>query len=255
MSLHLLFGPPNIKKMREKKDRKGLARAMEYSHGFGIRYPAARALAELADETCLQAFERALQSGDLQLQQIAAQGLGASGSPEALPILLKALAEDCRPTLRAASDRLGQPGAAAKPQLSAWVQDLNENFTLRMLSAEALIADPERETNENERPEAAFYLLNTLKKEPARIRAHFVELLTASAKDLSDEEVRQRALTIFDKAQDEAGKLVTAILRAAGQLNAVSAAQTVRPFLQDPHESVRQQAALTLQKLGQPLES
>jgi len=254
MSMHLLFGPPNIKKLSDKKDRKALARAMDYNHGFGIRYPAARALADLADASCLPAFERALKSGDLEMQQIAARGLGASGSQTALPILIKALEADCRPDLQVEIASLQQSATNTKTQLAARIQDIKQNFTVRMLSAEALIEDPDQSTNPSERSEAAFYLLNTLYKEPARVRAHFIELLVTSAKNLTDEEVRQRALELFTHAENEAAKLVAAVIRAIGQLNAASSAQTVRPYLQDPHESVRQQAALTLQKLGLPLE-
>ena len=254
MSLHLFFSPPNVQKLRQKSDRKALARAMNYTHGFGIRYPAARALAELADASCLNAFEQAILSGDLQMQQIAAQGLGASGSPQAVPVLLNALAQDCRPRLQAALSRLEDPQTSAKEQLAAWIGDIEENFTLRLLSAEAFIDDPERANNESERPEAAFYLLGTLKKESARIRAYFISLLTANAKDTSDEVIRQRAQHILSQAQLEATRLAAAILRALGQLHAAGAAEVIRARLTDPDETVRQQAALTLQKLGQPLE-
>jgi HEAT repeat protein len=53
---------PNVARLRERKDREGLVKALEYQKDAAVRREAVKALGELADPSLLDPLARALVS-------------------------------------------------------------------------------------------------------------------------------------------------------------------------------------------------
>ncbi len=49
-----LFEPPDVEKMKAKKDDNGLIRALRYQKGFQVRVSAAEALGEIDDHRAIE---------------------------------------------------------------------------------------------------------------------------------------------------------------------------------------------------------
>ena len=80
---HLIFGPPNIEKLKAQRNIKGLSKALIYGHHFGVSYAAAEALEEVGDETAVAPLIRALQLPDVHLRTLVARALGRIGDKTA----------------------------------------------------------------------------------------------------------------------------------------------------------------------------
>ena len=89
-----LFKPPDIGKLKSKRDLKGLLVALKHKSDAGVRKEAALALAELAEslpaETrtgLVQPLLAALDDSDYQVTVGVVQALGAIGQPAVLPLI------------------------------------------------------------------------------------------------------------------------------------------------------------------------
>lgn len=104
-----LFGPPNVEKMKAKKDVSGLIKALSYTKDSDIRKAAADALGEIGD---LRAVEPLISSQNLDsfVREAAISALGEIGDPRAVEPLVAAL-KDLNPLVREAAARaLGEIG-------------------------------------------------------------------------------------------------------------------------------------------------
>jgi len=110
--LQSLFGPPDVDKMRSRRNIEGLAKAMTYEKDANIHRDAARALYFINDRRAIEPLIAALQETNIGRRQSAAKALGMIGDPRAVVPLLAALRDkDGRQDAGEALDRIGwKPG-------------------------------------------------------------------------------------------------------------------------------------------------
>ena len=104
-----LFGPPNIEKLKKKKDIKGLIKALRFKDNH-IRKKAAESLSEIGDKKARDPLILALNDNDRNVRNEAARALGKIGDKKAVDPLIQRLEE---PLFRAieALGKLGNQGS------------------------------------------------------------------------------------------------------------------------------------------------
>ncbi|MGD1992929.1 MAG: HEAT repeat domain-containing protein [Anaerolineae bacterium] len=88
-----LFGPPNVDRLKEKKDVRKLIKALGYRDP-SVRRSAAEALGEIGDAGAVEALSAALQDEDKGVRGRSAYALGRIGDHRALEPLQAALKDD-----------------------------------------------------------------------------------------------------------------------------------------------------------------
>ena len=86
-----LFGPPNVEKMKARRDVNGLIKALGYKKDEYVRWYTARALGEIKDPRAVEPLIAALKDTDKDVRQAAAEALGKIGDPRAVEPLIAAL--------------------------------------------------------------------------------------------------------------------------------------------------------------------
>jgi hypothetical protein len=228
-----LFGPPNVEKMKAKRDVEGLIKALGYQKDGSVRMLAAGALGQMRDPRAVQPLIAALKDSDRHVPETAAEALVKIGTPAVEPLIV-ALKDSDSNVRRLAAGALGQIGdaRAVEPLIAALT---DSNWELRQAAARALeqIGD-----------------------------ARSFEPLVAALKD-SNEFVRKEAAEGLAKIGDaRAVEPLIATLKdsyrwvrkaAAGALGQIADARAVEPLiaaLKDSDEGVRMEAAEALDKLG-----
>src|SRR5665647_1170548 len=132
-----LFGPPNVVKLKDKKNVKGLVKALSYEKDNNIRKESAEALGEIGEPSVEPLFA-ALKNSDENVRYLATYALGLTGDARALDQLRAALKE-CDSGVRAgAAKALGLIGnARAVVWLCAALKDSDKY--VREGAAEALV--------------------------------------------------------------------------------------------------------------------
>lgn len=116
----LFGGPPNIDKLKAKKDVKGLIKALEYRSSGQIRAEAAQGLGEIKDRAALRPLIAILTDEDQDVRKASADALGAIGDSEAASALIKSLEDKVEDVRQTAATALGRLDAhAVKPLLAA----------------------------------------------------------------------------------------------------------------------------------------
>ena len=108
------LGPPDIKKLKEKKNVKGLIKALNYKKEEKVRRGAAEALGQLGDPRAVEPLIKALGDFDGSVCESAAKALGELGDDRAVDPLLKVLGDSvdgfvCRRSAAEALRKLGDP--------------------------------------------------------------------------------------------------------------------------------------------------
>ena len=85
-----LFGPPNIEKLKEKRNVKGLIKALGYEKDESVRNAAVDALKEIGDPA-VDGLISSLADNNSYVRIGAAGALGDIGSPKAVEPLCKVL--------------------------------------------------------------------------------------------------------------------------------------------------------------------
>jgi HEAT repeat protein len=121
-----LFGPPNVEKMKAKRDVEGLIKALGYRKDKGVCKAAAGALVEIGTPA-VAPLVAALKDSDTHVQWQAARALGQIGDARAIEPLIAAL-EDVEidwTVCRTAAEALGQVGdaRAVKPLIAVLERD------------------------------------------------------------------------------------------------------------------------------------
>jgi len=85
------FGPPNIEKMKAKRDVEGLIKAINYQKDIHIRIAAAKALGEINDKRAFHPLRYALHDNDLAMREAAVQALRQIMGPSNLEFFLETI--------------------------------------------------------------------------------------------------------------------------------------------------------------------
>lgn len=83
-----LFGPPNIEKLKAKKDVQGLIKALSYPKDEVVRISAAQVLGELGDRQAINALIIMLEDKALWVRHTATRSLGKIADPQAVDALI-----------------------------------------------------------------------------------------------------------------------------------------------------------------------
>jgi HEAT repeat protein len=126
-----LFGPPDVEKMRARRDISGLIKAMDYTRDAKIRQAAATAVGEMGDKQAVEPLIAAFRDKHPVLKdrrEAVAKALGKIGDLRAVKPLVSALGKDEDETVREAAlgalRKFGVP--AVKPLVSALSEDEDE---------------------------------------------------------------------------------------------------------------------------------
>jgi len=113
-------GIPNVEKMRQKKDVKGLIKALVDEKDSDVRGNAAIALRNIGDSRAVEPLIRALGDADSYVRQNAAEALGKIGEPTVEP-LIRTLIEGSNDVRGNAAQALGTIGdsRAVEPLIRA----------------------------------------------------------------------------------------------------------------------------------------
>ena len=194
MSLFGLFGPPDVDKLKAKRDVTSLIKALAYQKDSLVRWLAAEALGNLGDARAVEPLIAALKDSDSSVRQRAAEALGKLRDTRAVEPLITALKDRDSYVRQRAADALDKIGA---PAIELFITALKDSDSdVRQRAAEALwqIGDAR----------AVEPLIAALKDSDSGVRrraaealyklrdARAVEPLIAALKD-SDSSVRQRA--------------------------------------------------------------
>lgn len=93
------LGKPNVEKMKEKRDVKGLIKALSYREDYYVIWQAIGALGEIRDNRAVEPLRGLLYSSDEDIRKVATWALGAIGDNRAVESLIKAL-NDSKPDVR-----------------------------------------------------------------------------------------------------------------------------------------------------------
>ena len=120
-----LFGPPNIEKLKGKRDIQGLIKALDYQKDVNLRKAAAEALGELKDIQAIQPLIAVLRNdGRVMVRQASAKALGQIGDARAVEPLLVALKDsvnDVSMTALIALDMIGWQPSLDENSAPYWV--------------------------------------------------------------------------------------------------------------------------------------
>ena len=109
-----LFGPPNIEKLKDKRDVNGLINALNHpliNHTCYLNLEAAKALGELGDALAVEPLLVILQRSDFDvMREAAAIALGLIGDAQAVKPLIRATKDTYPKVRKAAAQALGKIG-------------------------------------------------------------------------------------------------------------------------------------------------
>ncbi|NSW54250.1 MAG: HEAT repeat domain-containing protein [Anaerolineae bacterium] len=127
-----LFGPPNIEKMKAKKDVEGLIKALSYQKDWLLRQDAAQALGDLADARSVEPLIAALDDENHEVSEYAAVALGRIGGVRTTELLITALTDGSgsEGVRSSAAKALGEIGdSRAVESLIAALEDKNHKVS------------------------------------------------------------------------------------------------------------------------------
>ncbi len=250
-----LFGPPNVDKMKARRNVKGLIKALGYID-VPIRWGAAHALGELGDARAVDPLIAALK--DAEVRKAAAEALGKIGDVRALKPLLATLRDsdlDVREAVVEALDQIGyKPG---KYENAAWYwiakKEWDQCVALGAPALKPLLAvlkDSDLDVRK-----AAAYALGKIGD------ARAVESLVVALKDVELREAASEALGKIGDARaveqliaalkDKNEWVRKAAAKALGQIGAPAVEQLIA-VLKDKSEWVRKVAAEVLWQISEP---
>lgn len=102
-----LFGPPDVEKLRGKRDVGGLIKALAYTKDSAVRRRAAQALGGIGDTRAVEPLIAGLRDSDQEVRRAAADALGRTPDARAVEPLLAALKDKDGQVQLAAAHALG----------------------------------------------------------------------------------------------------------------------------------------------------
>ncbi len=226
-----IFGPPNVEKMKAKKDVRGLIKALGYQKDWDVRTAAAIALGEIGDTRAVEPLSAWLKHEWSHVREAAAKALGEIGDPRAVEPLTAALKDKDINVRRVAAKALGDIGdARAVEPLIATLKD--EDGQVRKAVASALKKLGWKP--EGGEAEAWYWTIQCNWEKAIALGSLAVEPLIAALKD-GKRAVRKSAAEALGKVGDA---------RAVEPL--------IAAFQKDNNRDVRKAAATALAKIGDP---
>ena len=229
-----LFGPPNVERMKNKRDVAGLIKALSYRKDDKVRQAAMVALGQIGDARAIESLIAMLKDADDGMRSAAADALGQIGDTLAVEPLIAVL-QDSHDQVRysAACALLKVGDARAVEPLIAALKGVDRKLSVVAAGAlgqigdaravEALTAALKRGIY-RETPQAAAAAL-------FRIGTPAVGPLSSALKD-SDSDVRKSAVQVL------------------ASIGAACAVEPLFAALKDSHEGVRRAAAEALGRIG-----
>ncbi|MBI5653944.1 MAG: HEAT repeat domain-containing protein [Chloroflexi bacterium] len=133
-----LFGPPDVEKMKAKRDVKGLIKALRYEKDWEIRKSAAAALGKICDASAVEPLVAALKDSNEHVRGYATEALGKIRDVRAVEPLITTLADSHLGVRTNAVYVLGMIGdARAVKPLIAELKDIHFRH-IRITAADAL---------------------------------------------------------------------------------------------------------------------
>jgi hypothetical protein len=249
---------PNVEKLEEKKNVKGLIKALRYKY-WHVRQKAAEALGKIGDEKAVEPLIQALEDGYSYVQEEAARALGKIGDKRAVVPLLRAsrgyqlgynldVSWVARWALGKTLGKIGEP--AVEPLIQALK---NEHWSVREGAAEALgeigstrAVEPLIQALKDEDSYEDSYVRRKAARALGEIRStRAVEPLIQALKD-EDWCVRQEAAEALGKIGDEKavepliqvlkdedeGRVLGSAAEALGEIGSEEATETLIRFLE-----------------------
>ena len=253
-----LFGPPNIEKLKTRRDVNGLVKALSYKKFSQVRQEAAKALGESGDAGAVEPLIKALQDQEAEVRGAAAEALGRISDARAVEPLIATLKDKNSGVLVAVAVALGKIGdkRAVKPLIIA-LQDNNNSARLVAAAALGKIRDTE----------AVGPLIVQLKDNDSDVRQTVadalveiglpaVEQLSAVLKD-KDPKVRETVTILLEQigwqpGKDELGAIYW-VTKARWDKCVTIGEPAIGPLvaaLRDKREIVRRCAVESLEKIG-----
>jgi HEAT repeat protein len=132
-----LFGPPDVEKMKEKKNIKGLIKALNYKKDWSIRADAAGALGDIGDVRAVEPLIAALKHGEREVRQAITEALGKIGNPQAVEPLIATLKDKEWKVRKASASALGKIGdqRAVEPLIIILKNKLENEDVLKTAAA------------------------------------------------------------------------------------------------------------------------
>ena len=185
-----LFGPPDVEKMKAKRDIDGLIKALDYQKDESVRAAAAQALGEVGDARAVEPLTRALR--DYHAKKEAANALAKIGNARAIDALVNELEiSDTRELAAMALVNFG--GASAVKPLIAALDD-RDKCMMAVSVLEKIGWQPGQDESG-----AAFWLAQREWNKCVLIGKPAVELLISALKDNN--------LTVREKAAKSLGEI------------------------------------------------
>jgi HEAT repeat protein len=131
-----LFGPPDVSKMKAKRDVKGLVNALSYDKDEAVRREARLALLEIGDPRAVEPLINLLKNSDVPGRKVAMELLGALGDARAVEPLIDALLDEHLNPIPEVVNALCKIGAAAVEPLVAALK--SENKFIRQAAVDIL---------------------------------------------------------------------------------------------------------------------
>jgi HEAT repeat protein len=133
-----LFGPPNVEKMKAKKDVTGLIKALGYRKDASVRKAAVKALVEIG-EPAVEPLIAALKVENEDVRQAAAEALVKNGEPAVEPLIAALKDYSVREAAAGVLGKIGEP-AVERAVERLIVEFMGQDDDAREAAVKALVA-------------------------------------------------------------------------------------------------------------------
>lgn len=237
-----LFGPPNVDKMKAKKDIKGLIKALDYPKDPSVCAAASQALVDLRG-SAVEPLITALSEEDQELRQVVIRTLVRIDKPAVEPLIAALRSYATRKgALEALQKISGLAVTRAVGRLLADIEGADDQVRGEAIEALAEIGEP-----------AVEMLITSLSKQSLnalKVPVNMVILMTATSDAIPH---HQELVTRLNEAlQDKGLNARAAIASTLGKIRDRRAIEPLTTALEEDDLFLRWSAAGALFKLGNP---
>ncbi len=232
-----IFGPPNIEKMKEKKNIKGLVKTLEYNRGDGseqICIEAIRALDEIQDSQAIHPLVKRALYGTQDVKSAAIQALTHFGTP-AIDTLTESLKSSSPIERRNAAQALKGFGDSAIEPLIASLS--HKTPGIRQTATEAL--------GDFQNGQSTSALIALLDDESSHVKSTAVEALKKVG-----EPAIELLVQALDKQTDNEQRMI--IIEILGGIQDTQVIPLLKNLLKDSDVNVRKKAIQLLTQFDTP---